>query len=120
MDKLFMMLSIIPYGLFLYLVWRIRKTDPTVIHRTTFIGFCSMIGFIAVTAVVGSIAVKVMGAETLGHVDWLHGPAEFCLTIVNGLIAWGLKKQKDELDAKEAAEAEKPEPVGAKTSLSLE
>ncbi len=96
-----MMLSIVPYLLFLYLIWRIRKVDPNLLHRTTFIGFCSMIGFIVVTAIAGSIALRVMGAETLGHVDWLHGLAESCLTIVNGLIALGLKQQKDELDLAE-------------------
>lgn|GEM_PF-1788015 len=101
MDKIFMMLSIVPYLLFLYLIWRIRKLEPGLLHRTSFIGFCAMLGFVLVTAIAGTIALKVMGAETLGHVDWLHGLAESGLTIVNGLIALGLKQQKDELDLAE-------------------
>ncbi len=108
-----MMLSIIPYLLFLYFIWRIRKLDPRLIHRTTFIGFVSMLGFIAITAVVGSIAIKVMNATTLGHVDWLHGIAEGTLTIVNGLIALGLKKQRDQLELEDMDTTEAAE-TGAK------
>jgi hypothetical protein len=96
------MLSLVPYLLFLYLIWRVWKIDRRIIHTITLIGFFSMVGFIAVTAVVGIIAIRVMNAETLGHVDYLHGGAEFCLTIVNGLIALGLKKQKDMLDKEQA------------------
>jgi len=93
--------SLIPYMLFLFLIWRIRKHDPRLINKFTFIGFCSMIGFIMVTAVAGAIALKVINASTLAHVDYLHGIAEGALTIVNGLIVFGLKKQKDALDAGE-------------------
>ncbi|NWJ45620.1 MAG: DUF3593 domain-containing protein [Chloroflexi bacterium] len=101
MDKIFMSGSLVPYVLFLFLIWRIRKHDPRLINKFTFIGFCSMLGFITVTAVAGAIALKVINAPTLAHVDYLHGIAEGALTIVNGLIVFGLKKQKDALDSTE-------------------
>lgn len=95
MADTIMSLSIIPYLLFLYLVWRIRKLSPSLLNKMTFIGFCVMLGFVFVTAGAGITAVKIMGAPTLGHVDWLHGLAESGLTITNGLIAFGLKRQLD-------------------------
>lgn len=99
MADTIMSLSIIPYLLFLYLVWRIRKLDPTLLNKMTFIGFCTMLGFVFVTASAGITAVKIMNAPTLGHVDWLHGLAESGLTITNGLIAIGLRRQLDNYKA---------------------
>lgn len=98
MDNIIMSLSIVPYLIFLYLVWRIYRLDPHLLHRTTLIGFASMIGFVVLTAAAGILALRVMGAKTLAHVDWLHGAAEAGLTLTNGLIALGLKKQVDEID----------------------
>ena len=95
MADTIMSFSIFPYLIFLYLVWRIWKLDPSLINKTTFLGFSAMLGFVFVTACAGITAVKIMGASTLGHVDWLHGLAESGLTITNGLIAYGLKKQLD-------------------------
>lgn len=101
MDKLFMSLSIVPYLLFLYLIYRVYKTDPRLVHKVTLIGFASMIGFIIITAVVGIIAVRVLGARTLAGIDALHAVAELGLTVTNGLIALGLKKRIDELNLAE-------------------
>ncbi len=118
MGDVIMSLSIVPYLLFLYLIWRVWRLDPHLIHKTTLLGFAAMIGFVLVTATSGVVALKVMGAKTLGHVDWLHGVAESGLTLTNGLIALGLKKQLDELDlaeldSDEESEAERPSLVGA-------
>lgn len=110
MADVIMSFSIVPYLLFLYLIYRVWKLEPRLIHKTTLIGFFSMIGFVIVTATAGIIALKVMGAKTLGHVDWLHGVAESALTLTNGLIALGLKKQLDELSLAELDE-EEAEPV---------
>ncbi len=106
MDNIIMSASIVPYFIFLYLVWRIYRLDKNLLHVTTIVGFFSMLGFITVTAVVGSIALKVMGAKTLAHVDYLHGLAEGSLTITNGLIAFGLKKQLDKATLDELDEDE--------------
>lgn len=104
MANTLLSISIIPYLLFLYLVYRIWRVNPAIIGKTTLLGFSSMLGFVFITAIAGSIAVRVMGASTLGHVDWLHGIAEFGLTVTNGLIALGLKKQLDEIKLAELDE----------------
>jgi hypothetical protein len=111
MTNVFMMGSLLPYLIFLYFVYRIYKLDPRLLSRRTFIGFCSMLGFIFVTAVTGYIAIKIMGARTLGHVDFLHAVAEFGLSVTNGLIAFGLKKQLNELDRADAIQV--PPPLAA-------
>jgi hypothetical protein len=110
-----MSMSIVPYLLFLYLIYQVWRLDPRVIHKVTVIGFFCMLGFVAVTATVGIIALKVIGAATLGHVDGLHALAEATLTITNGLIAFGLKKQLDAPDPVESedASAEQPALAGA-------
>jgi hypothetical protein len=104
-DNAVMMLSLLPYLLFLYLIW--------LLHPITIIGFVAMLGFIAVTATTGFIALKVIGAKTLAHADALHGIAEGALTITNGLIVFGLKKQLDKINKAEAAEEEEESPVTA-------
>lgn len=116
MDNIVMSLSIVPYLLFLYLVWRIYRLEPGLLHRTTLIGFASMLGFVILTATAGFIALKIMGAKTLAHVDWLHGLAEAGLTLTNGLIALGLKKQIDELDLAALDEDEEAEELISLTS----
>ncbi len=119
MGDVIMSLSIVPYLLFLYLIYRVWRLDPHLFHKTTLLGFASMIGFVFVTASAGVIALKVIKAPTLGHVDWLHGLAETGLTLANGLIALGLKKQLDELDLAEldaeedSLDAAAPVSVGA-------
>jgi hypothetical protein len=97
MTNVFMIGSLLPYLIFLYFIYRIYKLDPRLLGRRTFIGFCTMLGFIFVTAVSGYIAIKVLGARTLAHIDILHAVSEFGLTVTNGLIAFGLKKQLSEL-----------------------
>ena len=101
MADVVMSLSIVPYFLFLYLIYRVWRLDPHLLHRTTLIGFGTMVGFVMLTATAGVIALKVINAPTLGHVDWLHGIAESGLTLTNGLIALGLKRQLDDLDLAE-------------------
>ena len=113
MDNAVMMLSLVPYLLFLYLIWRIYRLDPRLLHPITIIGFVAMLGFIAVTATTGFIALKVIGATTLAHVDALHGMAEGALTITNGLIVFGLKKQLDKTNVVETSEEDETSPVAA-------
>ncbi len=113
MADTLMSLSIVPYILFLFLIYKVWRLDPHLLHKTTLLGFASMIGFVTVTATAGIIALKVIQAPTLGHVDWLHGTAEAALTLTNGLIALGLKKQLDTIDLAEiedeAAEVATPD-----------
>jgi UPF0716 family protein affecting phage T7 exclusion len=102
----FLTISIVPYLIFLFLIWRIYRRNPQILGKTTMFGFFFMLVFIFVTAVAGAIALRVIGARTLGSVDWLHGIAEAMLTVTNGLIALGLKKQLDQLELQEIGEVE--------------
>jgi UPF0716 family protein affecting phage T7 exclusion len=98
MASMFLTISIVPYLIFLFLIWRIWRQNPQVLGKTTVFGFFFMLVFIFVTAIAGIIALRVLGARTLGSVDWLHGLAEAMLTVTNGLVALGVKKQIDELE----------------------
>ena len=121
MADVVMSFSIVPYLLFLWLVYRVARLDPHLLHKTTLLGFASMLGFVFVTATAGIVALKVMHAPTLGHVDWLHGLAETGLTVTNGLIALGLKRQLDDISLAEIDEPEAevaPELVGVGKPLS--
>ncbi|MCW2277092.1 DUF3593 domain-containing protein [Heliophilum fasciatum] len=97
LSEALMTLSIFPYIYFLYVMHKVRKTHPEVINFTTYRGFHALIGFIFFTAGTGFYATQVLGAPTLGKVDWLHGISEAGLTITNGLVLLGLKRQLSEL-----------------------
>ncbi|MTV50841.1 DUF3593 domain-containing protein [Heliobacillus mobilis] len=99
--EMVMTLSIVPYLYFLYCLKQVHKTNPDLIHPRTVSGFMTLLAFVAFTAVTGVIATKVMGAPTLGHVDFLHGISESGLTITNGIILSGLRKHLKQLEEKE-------------------
>lgn len=56
--------------------------------RLAVIGFYVLLVFVAVTIPAGLYAQQVYG-ETLANVDWLHGGAEFFLTLSNVLVVLG-------------------------------
>ncbi|MBM7866471.1 DUF3593 domain-containing protein [Heliobacterium gestii] len=97
--EMLMTLSIFPYLYFLYVLNRVRKERPELVHPLTYYGFLFMLAFIFVTAGIGYYAVFILGAPTLGHVDYLHGLSESGLTITNGLVLAGLKRHLKQLDA---------------------
>jgi Protein of unknown function (DUF3593) len=104
MTSTFLTISIVPYLIFLFYIWRIWRHNPQLLGKTTVFGFFFMLVFIFVTAIAGIVALRVIGARTLGSVDWLHGLAEAMLTVTNGLVALGLKKQLDQLELDEIGE----------------
>ncbi|MZP31296.1 DUF3593 domain-containing protein [Heliobacterium undosum] len=101
--EMLMTLSIFPYLYFLYVLYRVRQERPELVHPLTYNGFVAMLGFVFFTACTGLYAVKVLGAPTLGHVDYLHGISEAGLTITNGFILSGLRRHLKQLDAKAAS-----------------
>jgi heme A synthase len=79
-------LSLFPYLGFL---WFMTKTKET--PRLALIGFYLLLVFVAVTIPAGIYA-KVHYHETLANVDWLHGGAEFFLTLSNIFVVIGFSQ----------------------------
>ena len=77
--------SLFPYLGFLYFVTRSGQTP-----RLALIGFYVLLVFVAVTIPAGIYAQKVYGLE-LANVDWLHGSAEFFLTLSNIFVVLGFR-----------------------------
>ncbi len=91
--------SLFPYLGFL---WFLTKSGET--PRLALIGFYALLVFVAVTIPAGIYAQQVYGAE-LANVDWLHGSAEFFLTLSNILVVLGFRQAIQKLKGKKSAEA---------------
>ena len=79
-------LSLFPYLGFLWFITRSGQTP-----RLALIGFYVLLVFVAVTIPAGIYA-KVHYGESLANVDWLHGGAEFFLTLSNILVVLGFRQ----------------------------
>ncbi|HEY9596986.1 MAG TPA: DUF3593 domain-containing protein [Cyanophyceae cyanobacterium] len=84
-DVLFAV-SLFPYLGFLWFLTRSGKTP-----RLALIGFYMLLVFVAVTIPAG-IYCKVAYGKQLANVDWLHGSAEFFLTLSNILVVLGFRQ----------------------------
>ncbi len=84
-ENLFV-LSLFPYLGFLWFMTRSGKTP-----KLALIGFYMTLVFVGVTIPAGIYA-KVAFNEALANVDWLHGSAEFFLTLSNILIVLGFSQ----------------------------
>ncbi|MGK7874238.1 MAG: DUF3593 domain-containing protein [Xenococcaceae cyanobacterium] len=84
-DTLFA-LSLFPYLGFLWFITRSGQTP-----RLALIGFYVLLVFVAVTIPAGIYA-KVHYGESLANIDWLHGGAEFFLTLSNILVVLGFRQ----------------------------
>ncbi|MCP2732610.1 DUF3593 domain-containing protein [Limnofasciculus baicalensis] len=79
-------LSLFPYLGFLWFLTRSGETP-----RLALIGFYLILVFVAVTIPAGIYAQVGYGKE-LANVDWLHGSAEFFLTLSNILVVLGFRQ----------------------------
>jgi hypothetical protein len=79
-------LSLFPYLGFLWLITRSGKTP-----RLALIGFYLLLLFVIVTIPAGIYA-KVHYGDTLANIDWLHGGAEFFLTLSNIFVVLGFRQ----------------------------
>jgi hypothetical protein len=79
-------LSLFPYLGFL---WFLTRTPQT--PRLALIGFYMTLVFVAITIPAGIYAQAVYG-ESLANVDFLHGGAEFFLTLANILVVLGFRQ----------------------------
>ncbi|MEL6438431.1 MAG: DUF3593 domain-containing protein [Cyanobacteria bacterium J06621_8] len=79
-------ISLFPYLGFLWFMTRSGKTP-----RLALVGFYVLLIFVAVTIPAGIYAKGHYGT-TLANVDWLHGSAEFFLTLSNILVVLGFRQ----------------------------
>ncbi|MUL34913.1 DUF3593 domain-containing protein [Gloeocapsopsis dulcis] len=79
-------LSLFPYLGFL---WFLTRTPQ--MPRLALIGFYCTLVFVGVTIPAGIYA-QVHYGESLANVDWLHGGAEFFLTLSNILVVLGFRQ----------------------------
>ena len=84
-DALFAV-SLFPYLGFLWFITRSGK-----IPRLALIGFYVLLVFVAVTIPAGIYA-QIHYGKALANVDWLHGGAEFFLTLSNILVVLGFRQ----------------------------
>lgn len=89
-------LSLFPYLGFLWFLTRSQQTP-----RLALIGFYMTLVFVGVTIPAGIYAQTAFEDE-LANVDWLHGGAEFFLTLSNILVVLGFRQAilKQRHDAK--------------------
>jgi hypothetical protein len=89
-------LSLFPYLGFLWFMTRSGKTP-----RLALIGFYLLLLFVAITIPAGIYA-KIHYGESLANIDWLHGSAEFFLTLSNVFVVLGFRqaviKKEQKLD----------------------
>ncbi|PSO59511.1 MAG: DUF3593 domain-containing protein [Cyanobacteria bacterium QH_8_48_120] len=78
--------SLFPYLGFLWFLTRSGKTP-----RLALVGFYVLLLFVVITIPAGIYAQTAYG-ESLANVDWLHGGAEFFLTLSNILVALGFRQ----------------------------
>lgn len=79
-------LSLFPYLGFLWFL-----TRSQIAPRLALIGFYMTLVFVAVTIPAGIYA-QVVSGKQLANVDWLHGSAEFFLTLSNILVVLGFRQ----------------------------
>ncbi|MFM7427197.1 MAG: DUF3593 domain-containing protein [Elainella sp.] len=79
-------LSLFPYLGFLWFLTRSPQTP-----RLALVGFYMTLLFVGVTIPAGLYAQTAYG-KALADVDWLHGGAEFFLTLANVLIVLGFRQ----------------------------
>jgi len=84
-DILFV-LSLFPYLGFLWFITRSQQMP-----RLALIGFYMTLVFVGVTIPAGIYAKLALG-QSLANVDWLHGGAEFFLTLSNILVVLGFRQ----------------------------
>ena len=87
-------LSIIPYSIFLYYLFKIKE-----LNRTIKVGFSLTILFVAITIVFSISAEKIYG-QSLVDVDLFHGLAESFLTLSDFVILLGFISILKKLEVK--------------------
>lgn len=87
-------LSLIPYLGFLWFLTRSKK-----IPKLALIGFYLLLLFVFITIPAGIYAQNHYHSE-LANIDWLHGGAEFFLTLSNIFVVLGFRQAVKSLENK--------------------
>ena len=82
-NTLIFSLSIIPYSIFLFYLYKIN-----ILNRTVKLGFSLTILFVLITIALSILSLNYFG-RTLVEIDSLHGAAEFFLTLSDFIILLG-------------------------------
>ena len=90
-NRLLFALSIIPYAMFLFYLYKIKS-----INRFVKTGFSLTVLFVFIT-ILASIFTLNYYDKTLVDVDFLHGLAESFLTLSDFVILWGFIKMLNSL-----------------------
>ena len=85
-------LSIIPYSIFLYYLYKIKS-----LNRLIKIGFSLTVIFVLITIVISIFSLTYFH-RTLVEVDVLHGSAEFFLTLSDFIILLGFIRMLNRLE----------------------
>ena len=86
--------SIIPYAIFLFYLYKIKNVNQFV--KT---GFSLTVLFVFITIVVSIFALNYYD-KTLVEIDFLHGSAEFFLTLSDFVILLGFIRMLNSLEVK--------------------
>ena len=86
--------SIIPYAIFLFYLYKIKS-----VNKYVKIGFSLTVFFVFITIVASIIALNYYG-KNLVEIDFLHGSAEFFLTLSDFVILLGFMRILSNLEVK--------------------
>ena len=86
--------SIIPYSIFLFYLFKIKS-----VNKYVKIGFSLTVFFVFITIVMSIFAINFYD-KSLVEVDYLHGSAEFFLTLSDFIILLGFIKMLNDLEVK--------------------
>ena len=84
--------SIIPYSIFLYYLYKIKS-----VNRLVKAGFSLTVFFVFITIILSILSLTYYD-KTLVEVDYLHGSAEFFLTLSDFVILFGFIKILNNLE----------------------
>ncbi len=93
-NTLLFAVSIIPYSIFLFYLYRIKY-----INKIIKTGFSLTVFFVLVTIILSLYALNHFD-KTLVEIDFLHGLAEFFLTLSDFIILLGFIKMLNGLEVK--------------------
>ena len=84
--------SILPYAIFLFYLFKIKS-----VNKLVKLGFSLTVLFVFITIVMSIFSLNYYG-KTLVEIDFLHGSAEFFLTLSDFVILLGFSKMLNTLE----------------------
>ena len=91
-NKALFAASILPYAIFLFYLYKIKS-----VNKLVKLGFSLTVLFVFITIVMSIFSLNYYG-KTLVEIDFLHGSAEFFLTLSDFVILLGFSKMLNTLE----------------------